>query len=1012
MKKRVLAGLMAVYMVLAVLPSTAIAAGTEEEKPIPQVCTQDETCQAEVHEEGCPLYQAPEAETCTQDGACRAEVHAEGCPLYQAPETETCTQDGACRAEVHEEGCPLYQAPEAETCTQDDTCRAEVHEESCPLYQAPEAETCTQDGACRAEVHEEGCPLYQAPVSPDENGGESAPPVGGGDELPVVDDPSEETPPAENNTVQAPQEAPAPADFLTVDVPTEYEKVLTVSKESGAFSTIQAALESITEDVGGAVLLQVDADLQPGRNAVLSIPADKGISSFTIGTANADGVTIGGSYQEFSLYANGVPLIIDEHVTLDSYATIYGGGTEPVSDGGASITVMESASVGTIYGGGRESHVNGDISIAVYGKAGSIYGGGYAYANSADGDKTAAADVTGDITITVSGENPKINRLYGGGHAYVNSNIEALQTLQANVTGSITINLDCKLASSAEIYGGGYAHVIMSSRENMSTRRLHADVTGDIKIAIGGDTQASSSSFSNFPYFYGGGHAETGLNTRDAFTPDVIVSADVDGHTKIDAAADNHATSGYDGWDASMVKQMYGGGVANGKYSSARVTGDTSVITSRKGQGSGGGDMGGIYGGGRATQAGNARVSGSTYVRILRAASQADGHENAKAVIGGGAAGSGADATVEGSTTVVIDGDISFESSGIGVIGGGRAFEANAKADVLGGVSITLNGNTNMTQNRIIGGGHAYGAGSSAKVGSPEQEASISVAVLGTVSNAYDLYGAGYASGADSDASVYGDVALSFQDAVYNNKVYLGMTTADNGSVLTVYGNSSISLEDSTAGAISGTIAVQGNATVTLLGATTLSSVWIENVAETFRVQVGDGETETHGAVQNYLYGNPIDVVSIQGNATLEGLDQTGNVLFWNLENLDIAETGTLVLAKMQNFSENSQVGGQGTIVFPASFTSDLAMVLYGGFHGTITLKTDAPVTAGNPLAWSKPNTTGTFTYGGEGYTLTRVHTGSWYRWDLTASMTVTAEAVGPGGTVSPASQTVAPGGD
>ena len=71
---------------------------------------QECTCGAEEgqpHEEGCPLYEEPEAPVCTC-GAEEGQPHKEGCPLYEEPTSPECTC-GAEEGQPHEEGCPLYE---------------------------------------------------------------------------------------------------------------------------------------------------------------------------------------------------------------------------------------------------------------------------------------------------------------------------------------------------------------------------------------------------------------------------------------------------------------------------------------------------------------------------------------------------------------------------------------------------------------------------------------------------------------------------------------------------------------------------------------------------------------------------------------------------------------------------------------------------------------------------------------------------------------------------------------
>lgn len=874
-----------------------------------------------------------------------------------------------------------------------------------------------------------------------------------------------------------------------------YDTTVVVSDATGTgetvYSDIAAALNSLGEN-SGDVLLLINKDITPNKNTVYSLPTDKGITSFTIGTANEMGVTVGGSYKDYSIYANGIPLVIDTGVTLKDN-TIYGGGSQSCT-GNPSITVNQGATVddifgggyvdghvtgdvaitiyGTatsIYGGGYESDVTGNVAITIYGTATSIHGGGYVAAVTATENKEATANVAGKVTIRVEGENSVIKgNIYGGGYALSTSENKVEQTLTANVGNGVEIYMDSQHLEGNYIFGGGYSTIYNSRNTDYSGRSVSADVNGGVNILFTGSAQNTKigTSSSNI-HIRGGGYAQVLYgNSESTFS----ASAQVTGNITIDASANNYATPGYDHWDSSMFYELYGGGYAAGINTQTMVNGDISIKSSRKTQES---DHGGLVGGGYA-QSGNASVHGNTEVIVCRPAElSADTiYENAKNVIGGGIAGSKGIVNVTGNTKVVIQDNSAFEPTGLlGVIGGGVCLSdsggqatvggtttveigdnvnlrerivgggyiaASAKtstvdnvpestADVLGGVSLTLNGNVamNSTSYEIIGGGYAYGINSSAQVGSESKNASITVKVLGEITNASYLYGAGYARGANSDASVYGDVKLSFDNAQYTSNVGLGGTAEDNGATLTVHGNTDLVVKDSTIGwfyPAGYRVAVEGDSTIQLLGNATVTGCHVKGdlivdngntgqVKGKFNVIAGDGETKTNAISNSNLYcANTGTYASIQDNATFTGTN-TDYALFWNVAQLNIAKDGTLVLGKMQNFVDTSQVSGEGTIVFPASFKSADAMVLWGGFTGTITLKTSAQLDNNTPLAWSQLGTEGTFTYGGDGYTLVRVDTGQWYRWDLVKNLVVNAEVQGEGGSVSPESRSVAPGG-
>ena len=223
MKKRILSWIVAMSLLLTMLPVSAMAAEDELAGDGLSVTESTQcTCGAEldadgaiVHQEGCPLYEAPTGrEPPEEDGCtCGAEpdetgtiAHADGCPLYEAPACTCGAEPNEAGTVTHADGCPLYEAP---VCT----CGAEpnadgvmVHQEGCPLYEAltveepPAEDGCT----CGAEpdadgvmVHQEGCPLYEAPVVEE-------PPV---EDLPAEELPAEE--PSLNVPGFAPMEEPA-----------------------------------------------------------------------------------------------------------------------------------------------------------------------------------------------------------------------------------------------------------------------------------------------------------------------------------------------------------------------------------------------------------------------------------------------------------------------------------------------------------------------------------------------------------------------------------------------------------------------------------------------------------------------------------------------------------------------------------------------------------------------------------------------------------------------------------
>ena len=68
MKKRLLACILSLVMIVSLLPTAALAVDETQDGETPIVCTKDENCEAKIHDEGCPLYVAPEEnEDSTED---------------------------------------------------------------------------------------------------------------------------------------------------------------------------------------------------------------------------------------------------------------------------------------------------------------------------------------------------------------------------------------------------------------------------------------------------------------------------------------------------------------------------------------------------------------------------------------------------------------------------------------------------------------------------------------------------------------------------------------------------------------------------------------------------------------------------------------------------------------------------------------------------------------------------------------------------------------------------------
>ncbi|MBQ7001214.1 MAG: putative Ig domain-containing protein [Oscillospiraceae bacterium] len=71
------------------------------------VCTMDENCTADIHNDGC-VKTIIEPAACTGDDSCTAETHNEGCPRNPI-HPDACTGMEGCSASTHNEGCPALR---------------------------------------------------------------------------------------------------------------------------------------------------------------------------------------------------------------------------------------------------------------------------------------------------------------------------------------------------------------------------------------------------------------------------------------------------------------------------------------------------------------------------------------------------------------------------------------------------------------------------------------------------------------------------------------------------------------------------------------------------------------------------------------------------------------------------------------------------------------------------------------------------------------------------------------
>ena len=131
MKNKALAIIACLVLVVAMVIPGTLAVSVDETSVSSTLTVSDELSASTPAEEA--------VKTCTCDPKpAEGEAHQEGCPLYAAPEqpaepAKTCTCDPKpAEGEAHQEGCPLYVAPEQPAkSTHIDGCSDDCTDENC-----------------------------------------------------------------------------------------------------------------------------------------------------------------------------------------------------------------------------------------------------------------------------------------------------------------------------------------------------------------------------------------------------------------------------------------------------------------------------------------------------------------------------------------------------------------------------------------------------------------------------------------------------------------------------------------------------------------------------------------------------------------------------------------------------------------------------------------------------------------------------------------------------------------
>lgn len=722
----------------------------------------------------------------------------------------------------------------------------------------------------------------------------------------------------------------------------------------GQYKDMRAVFEdlSLSGDVTVRLMSNVTDNVASGRDEeILVVPVR--FASLTV--APGDGFTgenpvvwvvkNQNSIDKYAaLYLNGRDFTLEKGVRLgDIYDTNIFGGGYQGTVEGSPTITIRGEVEECVYGGGYNSNLMGNPTIVVEGKVWSVFGGGLGMAHGTGNTDDESALVKGDVAIEVRA-GAQVTRVRGGGWAVARPGDG--QTFTSMAVSNVEGNISISVDGQADsVVGGGYVNQYYNDHFDVT-----ANVMGNIEITFGGDSR----SIGNGSYgieAYGGGYAYD-LAAAAEKAQSHRSTANVEGTITITAVEDSNAAAGQP--DYRTFKPLMGGGFARGVGTTADVVGDTYVTTARVSFG----DTYPIAGGGHANYGGHAAVTGTAHVTVRSIEGQRSSYENGNMVFGGGFADNGSGELMSvadvGAAVVKIEKGAFLQTGGFkSIVGGGFARggsggNANRRANILGDVLIQVEGAAGV-KDIVVGGGL--------------------VSVAGT-------------------ASVGGKVEIELRDTQLVRSLYPGCYVTGG--------------DESAASPVKSSL-------ITLLGETALLSVWKSSggITAGLEIQVGDGVTETDVRVSNCLYEDKISKVLVQENAVLRHVTTGGNDLFYNLQDLEVAEGGRLEILK-QKSSINGKLSGGGTIAYPAG----MALQINGSMAGNLTLETSsgAPA-AGETILWTKrANTTGTVAYRNTMGTKlavadTNAETAEWCCWKLVDAHAISAAVDGGHGTVTPEEQ-------
>lgn len=524
----------------------------------------------------------------------------------------------------------------------------------------------------------------------------------------------------------------------------------------------------------------------------------------------------------------------------DVIGNVFGGGNGTVSAAnvnGNATTRIHGGTILNVYGGSNsQGTINGAISVLVDSQGegekdpckmniGSVYGGG-----------NLAASKVGNLTITCTGTDGRIDNVYGGAN-------------QANITGDIDLKIN----------GGNIGNVFGGNN-------IKGDISGTISVTVGDDPNdcgvfkvdnvygagnlapygSASGTKGNYPVV----NIYSGTVTNNVFGGGLGESAIVYGNPQV-TIGDNNV--GHEAYEVTIGGDVYGGGDA------ANVEGIPVVNIVNKCNTT----IGNVYGGGNAADVNgtDVNIDGGTITGMVFGGGHGDKNANPQTEanvkgnvnvdITGGTinkvfGGSNSKGNITGTIALNIEkGDESCEMHITEVYGGGNEAAGNAGTITIGctggegeGIGDVYGGanaadiNTPITLN-ITGGNISRVFGGNNTSGSINGDIQVNVDWTGTcgVNALGNVYGAGnqaaysgntevnilngtvtgsvYGGGLGATADVTGTTTVNIDGSAEDHSVAVTQNVLGGGDAAAVTGSTDVNIIN---GAISGSVFGGGNA--------------------------------------------------------------------------------------------------------------------------------------------------------------------------------------------------------